>query len=495
LYYDKQNENTLLNSKVSPFGLLILSLLLALAGIFILTYQPLGYGYSAFVGLILLVFFIFGFFMSIPSLLITYLGKHNAWKYRKSRLVTFRAFTSKIRSMSIVMGMLSILFMLSMTFFGVGIAANMIAARSIDLNTFDILILHEGEMTDFSNYADGIGEIASIQAEHGYEIFTDSNITFLNIRNRTAAQAEQGITLGYTEFQSDTYMRQSDYLHLRQMLGYKPVEVDKDAYYIHCVPALEEAFIGYMAQNATTEISGNQLYSGNVFSEPFSQTDAYGNGQDYIIVVPDDVAHNMQVLYGLYAVITESPLNSADLQQLTAKYDDLVLLDRNSVAFDPATMTGHGTALIHSNVDYVSGKWAQKETLAQMYSFLVCLFYLALILEITGAAILATQVLSDGEKKRHQNNTLRQLGMNKKQIAKLGNQQLFMLFILPVIPASVIGVILICSSAKSLMYGTYSLPIFMGSYWILQTVALSAIFFAILYGLYYAAARMSYHKL
>lgn len=494
LYYEKQNEEKLTNSKISSWGLLILSVISGLTGTYIIIYQPFGSGYNAFVGVILLVLFLFGLFISIPSYLSTCFGNQNAWKYTKNRLVAFRAFTSKIRSMSTVMGVLSILFMLSMTLFGTGIAANMIAARSIDLNPFDILILHNGAMADFSGYEDGIIEITPIQANYEYEIFTDSSKIFHNIRDRVVTQSGRDSTLSYTEFQSDTYMRQSDYLRLRQMLGYESVETDENSYSLHCVPALEKAFTSYMVQSEAVEISGRLLDSGNVYSEPFSQNDAYGNGQDYIVVVPDDVVSNMQVLYSLYAVITESPLNSAELQRLTLRYENLVLLDRNSVAFNSASMAGHGTALVKSDVDYISGKWAQKETLAQLYSFLICLFYLALILEITGAAILATQVLNDGEKKRHQNSILRQLGMSEKQIMKLGNRQLLLLFVLPIIPAIIISSSLIFTGAQTMQLNTYSLPMFANNLWAFQTVGISIVLFTLLYGLYYAAARVSYKR-
>lgn len=47
--------------------------------------------------------------------------------------------------------------------------------------------------------------------------------------------------------------------------------------------------------------------------------------------------------------------------------------------------------MIYPDKDYLSGKWVQKESLSQIYVLLICLVYLSVILEITGAAILATQ--------------------------------------------------------------------------------------------------------
>ncbi|MGF7146158.1 putative membrane protein [Anaerotaenia torta] len=53
--------------------------------------------------------------------------------------------------------------------------------------------------------------------------------------------------------------------------------------------------------------------------------------------------------------------------------------------------------------------------------------------------------------------------MTEKQILKLGTRQLFILFVLPILPAIIIGVSLIVSVANNMQhseYGMYSFPIF-----------------------------------
>ncbi len=98
-------------------------------------------------------------------------------------------------------------------------------------------------------------------------------------------------------------------------------------------------------------------------------------------------------------------------------------------------------------------------------SKLICLFYLALILEITGAAILATQVLSDWRTKQRQDRILRQLGMSEQLVSKLNNRQLSQIFLLPIVPDIL---------------------------WIGQSLCIALVLFALLYGIYYVAARISY---
>lgn len=61
-----------------------------------------------------------------------------------------RQFTAKIHSTSIVMGVLSVLFMLSLTFMDVGSAVYTIANKNVEQSVFDIMILHRAELQDVS---------------------------------------------------------------------------------------------------------------------------------------------------------------------------------------------------------------------------------------------------------------------------------------------------------------------------------------------------------
>ena len=130
--------------------------------------RPIGRGFDLLTGLVFLVIGLFAFFFSVPSFLSERLEKRKGWTYRKNRLTVFRGFTSKIRSMSVVLGTLSVLFTLSITFLGIASAAGHFADQSIGLNVFDILILHEGEMTDFSSYEERISERFPVKSAHLY---------------------------------------------------------------------------------------------------------------------------------------------------------------------------------------------------------------------------------------------------------------------------------------------------------------------------------------
>ena len=489
LCYDRQNEKHILAGRAPAIAVFLLSITSGCLGLILISLQPLGKGYDYLLGMILLALFLFGFFLSIPSFLAAISENRNAWKYTKDHLITFRLFTSKIRSMSITMAVLSILFMLALTFIGIGISANKLAAKSVDSNAFDLMILHSKESRDFSAYEKLIARTAPIRSSHTYNIYTNTKQDFLTVRDKAVSAIGRPRSFLYEEYQHDTYMTQSDYTILRKILGYEKVEMSENSYYIHCVPALKNNFAGYISQNPTLTLSGRTITAGRILTEPFAQSDSYGNGFDYIIIIPDPLAGQLEILYSLYAVMTESPLNSAALQTITdASNGQLTLLDRSTIR---STSGKYGTSLIHPTADYLTGKWVQKEALSQMYALLVCLFYLALILEITGAAILATQLLSDKEKKRKQDNILRRLGMTNKQITKQNTRQLTLLFLLPLLPALIISTSLIYTTAEKIHHTEFHLPILTGQLWIYQSIGTSLLLFTLLYSIYYQTARIT----
>lgn len=66
-----------------------------------------------------------------------------------------------------------------------------------------------------------------------------------------------------------------------------------------------------------------------IFTEPFYQIEAYGNGLNYIIVIPDQAINEMKILYSLYAAVADTSFNSYDLDRILDECDGLVKLDRS----------------------------------------------------------------------------------------------------------------------------------------------------------------------
>lgn len=490
LYYDRQNEKAPVSGGASAVFLFCLSVLIGCIGFLLIYIQPMGKGYDILVGTIFLLLFLFGFFISVPAFLAAWFGNRMDWKYRNQRLVSFRGFTAKIRSASTVMGMLSILFMLAITFAGTGAAIGLMVTKNVSASVFDIMILHKGELRDFSRYAAIIRQDFSAQG-HAYGIYTNGRTEFLSVHAQAIVRAGRPAHRTYAEFEYDTCMAQRDYLKLRELLGYRRLELDPALCYVHCVPALEKDIRTLIARQDSLACAGYSFADGGVFSEPFSQANDYGNGAGYIIIVPDQAVGQLKVVYGVYAAVTEKSLNPNDLQSIASACDSLAPLDRSSAK---SAFSGAPTLFMHEDMDYLSGKWMDKTEFHYLYSMLICLFYLALILEITGAAILATQVLSDWQIKQRQDRILRQLGMNERLVSRLNNRQLAQIFLLPLIPSLVLSICFVCICAKKILVSFFPLPIVPDGVCIGQSLGISLLLFFLLYSVYYIAARISYER-
>lgn len=227
-------------------------------------------------------------------------------------------------------------------------------------------------------------------------------------------------------------------------------------------------------------MQGRSLMPGSVFTEAFSQCSFYGNGYYYLVVLPDAAVEELPVLYSFYAAVTAKPVN---VSTLVDSCEGLTLRNTSSAKGDARTYLF--TMLVDPKADYLSGKWAEKESMSYRYSFLICLFYLAVILVITEAAVLSVQLLGDGEKKMRQDRLLWQLGMKEREIDALNRRQLLMLFAFPAVPALAVSSALICMGAK--LMDRNGLSLFPDAGWIRQCVIIAWILFGVLYGIYYAA--------
>lgn len=485
LDYGRQTEQAPLPDGRAGAALLLASLLAGGAGFWLVYRQPWGKGYDILAGMTLLVLFLFGLFRSVPAFLAAQLGARPDWKYRPGRLVPFRDFTAKARSMSAAMGFLAALFLLSFTCMGLGTAAYTAAEKNLELAAFDLMVLHQGDAQGLAGYEETLRALLPLRAGHAYTLYTGPEQTLRTVCSRSVEKAGYARELVFAEFVHDTYIKQSDYAALRALLGYEAAALDPAACSVHCLPALEADF---RAAAGKTVCAGYPLAEGGVFTEPFGQLRGYGNGLDFLIVVPDEAAQTLDVLYSLYAAATEEPLNSEQLAAALAACGSLASLTRNSAKSAPG---GALTMLLRPDSDYLTGKWVDKEIMGGFYALLLCLFYFALILEIAGAAILVTQLLSDRDRRQRQNRLLRQLGMERRRIERLEARWLGLLFLLPALPALAVGGCFVWAGARRLERGLFPLPVFGGGLWVLRPLGAALGVFALLYGVYYLAARVS----
>lgn len=191
-------------------------------------------------------------------------------------------------------------------------------------------------------------------------------------------------------------MKFSDYYALRDMLGYEQVNMSENQFIIHCMPYLAESLEEYTKN--TNGISGYDLSCTGIYTEAFSQYRGYGNGQEYILIVPDYIAERMDVLYSLFVANAETSFSSGFLSSLESEFDTLTFLDSSSMSsMGFSDDSGFLSKLLYDDKDYINGKSAGASS-GQELSAILPLFYLALVLCMIGTVILAVQLLSENKK-------------------------------------------------------------------------------------------------
>ncbi len=492
LLSDRKSETVLLSGNGPRAALFFLFLGMGGAGFWFLLSLPIGAGFDFLVGTVLLVLFLFGFFQTVPAFLTTVPANRDAWKYRKHRLTVLRGFTVRIRSAGTALGMLSALFCLALTFYGIGISICGVTDKMVSSNLWDIQLLHPGEWQDFSGYEEAIARMVPLEASYSYAIYTDGETEFTDLRQRTSQEMGFSGNPMYREFFHDTYMKQSDYRRLRELLGLDMREVPSSGTplcYVHCLPSLADSFRDSFRQGEKS-YAGYPISGEALFTEDFSQSDIYGNGLGYILVVPDEAVASCRVLYSQCVMMTARPLAHEELEEI-AEVCGLNKLRRNTVQ---STSGDPGATAFVAEGDFLSGKWLDRDFSSYLPALSICLFYLALVLEITGAAILATQLLSDRERNRRQDRLLSQLGMEAGQIRRLSHWQTGLFFLLPLPPAFGVSsaYVLLCGARleRSLFY----FPAAMGPMWLPGLPVQSLVLFGVLYGIYYAAARIGANR-
>ena len=154
-----------------------------------------------------LVLFLFGFFRSIPAFLAAALANRDRWKYSRHRLTVFRGFTARIRSASAALGMLSALFALALAFYGCSIGINQVTGKLVDMNLWDIQLLHPKGLWDFTSYEEAIARMIPLEASYTYAVYTDDETALTDLRQRASEEMGYSGNPMYREFLRDTYMK------------------------------------------------------------------------------------------------------------------------------------------------------------------------------------------------------------------------------------------------------------------------------------------------
>lgn len=405
-------------------------------------------------------------------------NKSRNWKYKGSRLVTLRMFLSKSNKMSFSLGVISILFTCTIVCIGMTNAFYQVMEKAVVLQPFDLAIVHLGENGDYSQYSSFLNERTDVDDQYSYCLYTDKSTQFTDIRNRALTEYwnRAGKTVSVNDYviaenQYDAFMKYSDYCNLRAMLGLPQIPLSEEQYIIHCLPYLEDTF-------TNLQIEKGSLVCKDILTEAFSQYGGYGNGQDFVIVVPDHYIENMEAMYNLYVVQSETVI---DMSELENEFPKVRPLNSNVVA---SGENGYTTKILDKGDYYYTGKLASTPT-SQAILIILPLCYLSLVIGIISIVILAVQLLTEVKTIKRQYDVMRTLGNEVVVLEKMLREHIFLYFALPLIPALVIGSCLLKAMSHTLFVASYDVPVFDNLTALIALVVLSALLiFTLIYLLY-----------
>lgn len=487
LNYSRNNSSVREHQSKTGFMFLLISMVMLIVSFYLFagTKQTVASITAGAVSAMLgLLFFFRGFIYIIHEML----NKSRNWKYKGSRLVTLRMFLSKSNKMSFALGVISILFTCAIVCIGMTNAFYQVMEKAVVMQPFDLAIVHVGENSDYSQYSSFLNERIDVDNQYSYCLYTDKSTQFTDIRNRVLTEYwnRAGKTVSINDYviaenQYDAFMKYSDYCNLRAMLGLPQIPLSEGQYIIHCLPYLKGTF-------TNSQIEKGTLVCKDIFTEAFSQYGGYGNGQDFVIVVPDHYIENMKAMYSLYVAQSETVI---DMSELENEFPQVMSLNSNVVA---SGENGYTTKILDKGNYYYTGKLASTPT-SQAILIILPLCYLSLVIGIISIVILAVQLLTEVKTIKRQYDVIRTMGNEVVVLEKMLREHIFLYFVLPLIPALVIGSYLLKAMSHTLFIASYDVPVFDNLTALIALVVLSALLiFTLIYLLYAFIASQSMRK-
>lgn len=456
IYADKQNETALIDRKKSHWILCIISFLLLASGCVAIycIFHYTAYFSIVFLllGFTLIIGGLYGFYIELAGLIMKVFLSKNERKFSKDNLFLFRNLSSKLKTMSLTLGTLAMLLTLTLTCIQSAALFNRYFQLSaLNRCAFDAQVTSE-DTEVFADAEEYFRKKRGIEARRQVPVYScGQTMLYDNLEQSTYADSDYAISY-------------SDYAALREMLGYKPVELKSGHYVIHAYPQIKKA--ADSKGDLSYAIKGMTLSLQAVYDEPLSQNGTIGVG--CIIVFPDELAEKLELAYTALVLNTEKETTAADCQYLESLFENKNTQDGWYMSCDTK-----GSAVSYSRSSIITLGFG--------------LYYAGLIFICTAAAILTVQQLSEASKYRFRYNILLKLGSTERKIGKLIFKQLLLYFGIPLllpIPLSVFLSLCIREIMMDMIKPT--------TFW--TSVSLGMGVFLLIYVLYFAAAYVGYRK-
>ena len=477
LYLEKKNEEKIWKRKKYRNILFIIFVILGILGLylcdhaFVISDDPSMVGYLG-ISILLLIISIYGITFTLGDFILAFINKRRKIKYSKDNLFVVKNFEAKARTIGFALGTLSLLITLTLDCMNMSFIMKDAFENNIEQQApYDILV--EGMYSDVEESWTGKHDNRKKAWEYidyiheNYEIEDELHYQILTLQDHQVAKYVKDIgNNGFYDY--DTYLKVSDYNKLLEMLGVKPIHLKENEYFVTGDKTVQKYLKEIEKENNNITINGKQLSLKSTTIENFRL--GWSTGNSFLIVIPDSIAKNMQVVTELYAFDTKEETKESDNTKLE-KLGYYVFKDGDSYfAYFPVTVRGY----------YESSN----KTAMTIFSF--SLLYVSIIFITVVGTILSIQTLSDSNKNKYQYKLLKKLGVEDKNIKKTIRKQITCNFLFPALYPIIIA-ITTSFSINRLFYAITSANM---NY--LTSILITIGIFAIIYGIYYIATYITF---
>ena len=481
LYLDKQNEERVFKNSKKKKILFVVFFIIGITSLTLFKKGLYHVGNNGSIPMIvggvpLLIISIYGITITVGDFIIDFVINRKKIKYKNDNLFITRQFTSKIKTMGMTLGTLSLLITLSfLSLSGSMMYTDMFNAQINSIAAYDVMISEV-----YSDYP----EILQIQTKNNkkivkeYEEYINTHCTIkdkieYNIYTNKRDDINKNISDSIMGFINvDCYMKVSDYNKLLKMRGLKTITLGKNEFFIHENRDVSKSIDKYLENNTTINLNGREIKSKGHTYENFAR--CWGTGITFFVIVPDNAVLNMKILDRFIMMNTAEP-TTEKLYNDICKYVENNITDKK----DKSDFYAY-------NLDIKGEIVSENRSVLTIFSFI--LFYIAFIFTAIVATILAIQTLSDSTKYKYHYSILSKLGVEQSQIYKTIRKQLLMFFLFPVIYPIIID-ISVTTSLNNLLN-----PALSSEYSYLYAILYSLSLFLFIYLIYFVATYFGYKK-
>ena len=477
LYLEKKNEEKLWKRKKYRNILFIIFVILEISGLylcdhaFVISNDPSMVNYLG-ISILLLIISIYGITFTLGDFILAFINKRRKMKYSKDNLFVAKNFEAKSRTIGFTLGTLSLLITLTLVCMNMSFIMKDAFENNIEQQApYDILV--EGMYSDVEESWTGKQDNRKKAWEYidyihkNYEIEEELHYQILTLQDHQVAKHIKDIgNNGLYDY--DTYLKVSDYNKLLEMLGEKPIHLKENEYFVTGDKTVQKYLKEIEKEKDDITINGKKLSLKSTTIENFRL--GWSTGNSFLIVIPDNIAKNMQVVTELYAFDTKEETTESDNTKLE-KLGYYEFKDGDSYfVYFPVTVRGY----------YESSN----KTAMTIFSF--SLLYVSIIFITVVGTILSIQTLSDSNKNKYQYKLLKKLGVEEKNIKKTIRKQITCNFLFPALYPIIIA-IATSFSINRLFYAITSANM---NY--LTSILITIGIFAIIYGIYYIATYITF---